>query len=440
MRIKFVLLCIIMSIATNSFGAGYELLEQSGNGVGQAFAGSSTGFGDGSESFFNPAALTNLPSDTGSAHVHFVIPSAQFESEGSAILPAGIPLTGNNGGDGGEFAVVPNFYLTHQASDDVTLGLGVNSPFGLSTKYNDTWIGRYHAIESSLELVNINPAIGVKINDMFSFGASMQTYYADAKLTNAVDFGTIGAATLGLPLASRLGLLPQQADGLAEVTGDDWGVGYGLGALITPSKDFKIGVNFRSKVDLSLKGDGEFTVPTNALPLTSTGLFTNQSASSDVTLPESINLGASYAVNDAWTVLADATWINWSRFDELRVEFDGAQPDSVQDEMWDDTWRFSLGARYKVCDQWSLRLGIASDESPIPNSAYRTPRIPDNDRFWTAFGLTYQIDDSSDLSFDYAHIFVSDTSTDIVNSTGARLAGDWDLGVEVASLRYNFRF
>ncbi len=71
--------------------------------------------------------------------------------------------------------------------------LGVNAPFGLETDYNDGWVGRYHALQTQLSTLNVNPTIAFEPIPGLSFGAGLQLQYADAKLSNAVDFGTIGA-------------------------------------------------------------------------------------------------------------------------------------------------------------------------------------------------------------------------------------------------------
>jgi len=434
---------LLLLLPNKSYAAGYELLEQSAEGVGQAFSGSSTGYGDGSEVFFNPAAMAELSSENvTSASIHLVMPHGEFENQGSSYVPqlGSIPISGNNGGDAGDIEVVPNAYIAHKLNDSVALGLGVNSPFGLVSEYNDTWVGRYHAIKSELTTVNINPAIGVKICDSISVGAGLQVMYADAELTNAIDFGTIGVSTLGLPTATSLGLLPQSTDGFGKVEGDDWGVGYGLSALIKPSEDVKLGVSFRSKIDLTLDGDGTFTVPSSADVLTSTGLFTDQTAQAKVSLPESITFGGAFDVEDNWTLFGDATWIKWNRFQELRVTFDGAQPDFVQEENWDNTWRFAIGAKHKLSESWDVRAGFASDETPIQSDEFRTPRIPDNDRYWMALGLGYDVSPTSRLSASYAHLFIPDASSVLPNSTGATLVGDWDLSVELFSVSYSASF
>ena len=79
-------------------------------------------------------------------------------------------------------------------------------------------------------------------------------------------------------------------------------------------------------------------------------------------------------------------------------------------ENWQNAWFFSLGADYKYNDNLTLRFGAAYDESPVKNAAYRTARIPDNDRIWVSAGLSYLY---NQMQFDlgYTHMFIQTART-----------------------------
>lgn len=425
----------LVAVPTNVNASGFEILEQSARGLGSAFAGSNTGFGDGSSAYYNPAALTKLEKLTYSVGGHVIVPQADFSNNGSSF-PAfgGLPIGGGNGGDGGEVALVGNLYMAAPLSDDVTFGFAINSPFGLKTQYNSNWVGRYHAIKSELTTINLNPSVGVKIDDSLSIGAGVRVMYADAELSNAIDFGTIAVSQLGQQTASALGLSPQGADGLGTVKGDDWAVGFNVGALYQVDEDLEVGLTFRSKVDVSVSGDATFQVPMAAIPLTQTGAFTNTGDAASVGLPESISFGGRYNLNEDWILMADATWTAWSRFNELRVTFDSVQPDAVTPEGWDDVWRFSLGTQGEISEGMRVRFGTTYDASPVSDSSFRTPRIPDSDRFWLAGGVGVDLCESAVLDLSYTHIFVEDADSSNMNSTGALLSGNWDASVDIVSV------
>ena len=179
--------------------------------------------------------------------------------------------------------MIPNLYGFWSVSDRLKLGIGITPPFGLTTEYDSDWVGRYQAIESRLKTININPSVALKVTDTLSLGGGLNLQYADAELSNAIDFGLIGQI-------SGLGTQSQQIDGLVEVAGDDWSFGYNLGLLYEPSDRTRIGIAYRSDVTHDLKGDADFTVPNAAQPITATGQFVNTDAEAVLKLPDSLSL------------------------------------------------------------------------------------------------------------------------------------------------------
>jgi long-chain fatty acid transport protein len=111
----------------------------------------------------------------------------------------------------------------------------------------------------------------VELGNELSFGAGFNVQYLDAKLTNAIDFGSLCPGTLGPSPCVPRGLLPQQADGRIRLEGDSIGVGYNLGILYVPDPDTRMGVSYRSRIHHNIAGDADYTVPFAALPLTPGG-------------------------------------------------------------------------------------------------------------------------------------------------------------------------
>jgi long-chain fatty acid transport protein len=414
---------------------GFALLEQSAEGSGVAYAGATAGYGDGSAIFFNPGAMSRLDKTTISAGVSMIDPDANFKNQGSHINPAlgGSPLSGDNGQDGGVTAWVPNFYAAQPTEIGLTFGLGWNVPFGLETKYSHTWVGRYSAVNTDLATMSISPAVSYAVTKDFSLGVAVNVMYARAELSNAIDFGTIGIGALGPITAAKLGLLPQMADGYGKVTGDDWGVGATAGASYSYAPGSQVGIAYRAPVKFTLRGDADFTVPANAAVLTSSGLFTDTDAKADLTLPDSISAGVIHKFCDDWALLGDVQWTHWTHFDELRVQYSSAQPDSVVNEDWTNAWRYSVGAQYWPIQPLRLSAGFTYDQEPIADRYHRTPRIPGNDRYWMAFGAAYYFTEWLKLDVGYAHLFVPEAKTEITGATGEVLQGSWDLGIDIVS-------
>src|SRR5262249_46573226 len=153
---------VSLGFARGAMASGYAIKEQSASLLGTAFAGAGSSAQDPSVMFFNPAGIARLDGYRISGSTSGVFPRTEFTNGGSVLAPLGLPISGGSGGDAGEDALVPAFYVTAAPNDLLHLGLSVNAPFGLSNEYSKDWVGRYHAIESTLETTNINPVVAVK--------------------------------------------------------------------------------------------------------------------------------------------------------------------------------------------------------------------------------------------------------------------------------------
>lgn len=381
--------------------AGYALIEQNASGLGNAYAGQAASAQDASTIFFNPAGMTMLPDRQVVLAGHLIKPQAEFSG---GVTPN---IGGGNGGDAGGLAFVPNAYFAFRLTPDVHLGIGAFAPFGLKTDYDSTWVGRVHAIESELKTINVNPSIAWKLNDALSLGAGVSIQYIEATLTNAT-----GA---GLPPV------------VGAVKGDDYGWGFNLGLLWKASERTRFGLAYRSKIDHTLEGD-----------LKMNGAVVVAPVYADVTLPDSASLSAFHRVNDRWDVMADVSWTSWSRFDVLNVVNAAGVSVTSTPENWDDTWRVSVGANWRLNDRLMLRGGIAYDETPV-SDRYRTARIPDEDRTWLAFGAQYRLSPQSLIDVGYAHLFVKDARIDELR-TPLTLRGEYDSAVDILSVQLTHTF
>ncbi|PHS26556.1 MAG: long-chain fatty acid transporter [Methylophaga sp.] len=437
--LKISSLLIASAFSTLSYGAGFAIMEQSVTGLGHAFAGSAAVAEDASTIFFNPAGLTYLTHSQVAQGLNFILPKSEFNNEGSTInptLPDPLALTGGEG-DAGSLAIVPNLYYAHRLNNDVVLGIGVNAPFGLVTEYDDDWIGRYHAIRSDMMTVNINPSIGIKATERLSVGFGINLQYIDLELTQAVDFGAACVAA-GAACAQ-----PQQHDGKAKLTADDWSWGFNLGLIFQATDATRFALAYRSKVSHHLTGEGKFRIPSNpsVQAVAAGGNFVDAAISGDVTLPESASFAIHHQINDKWAVLADVSWTRWERFQELAIFSPNPtnKLNGIKEENWSNNMRYGIGLSYDHNDRWTFRGGIAYDESPILDE-YRTPRIPGEDRKWLAIGTSYQYSDHITIDAAYTHIFVSDPSINDHTDQGYILSGDYDTSVDILGVQMRWLF
>ena len=386
--------------ASLTHAAGFALSEQNASGLGNAYAGQAAVAGDASTIYFNPAGMVLLPDRQLVLAGHLIRPQAEFTG---SVAPA--ILGGGNGGDAGSLSFVPNAYYAHRVTPDIHLGVGLNAPFGLNTKYDASWKGRTQAIESEIKTVNLNPSVAWKASDSLSIGAGLSVQYAEATLSHSAN-----------------------SAGIAKVKGDDYGWGFNLGLLWRPDDATRIGLAYRSEIDYTLEGDVAFSVASIA----------NGPVSAKTTLPDSASLSLFHKINRQWDVLADVSWTGWSDFKELRIVRNNGAVLGVTPENWSDSYRYSVGVNRHVSDSVTLRGGVAYDETPV-SDAFRTARIPDESRTWLAFGMQYRLSRQSALDLGYAHLFVKDAKIDKTES-GVRLAGSYEGSVDILSAQFTYSF
>ena len=437
-KITFLITATLASSYT--FASGFAIQEQSVTGLGRAFAGSAAVADDASTIFFNPAGLTQLDRSELAVGLHYISPQSDFTDDGSRLPVAlgGTTLSGGDGGDAGEDALVPNLYYAQALNSTTFIGLGINAPFGLVTDYSDTWQGRYHAIRSDLKTIDINPSLAIQANEKLSIGFGINLQYIDLELSQAVDFGAVCAVA-----AVGACAVPQGFDGKAKLTADDWSWGYNLGLLYQLTDATRIGLTYRSKISHHLKGDGEFRIPDNAAvqgTAAATG-FADGNIDGRVTLPESASLAIHHQLNSKVALSADVSWTRWSRFVDLTINSDDStRLKSSKEEDWENSRRYAIGLDYQHNDKWAFRTGVAYDETPLPGVSRRTPRIPGNDRIWFAIGTSYKANDNLILDAGYTHLFVSDPKINDTDANGYILSGEYEASVDILSLQARYLF
>jgi long-chain fatty acid transport protein len=349
--------------------------------------------------------------------LHILKPSFKFRNQGSTGAFVA-PGTGD-GGDGGDWAFVPNAFYTMQINPAMSFGLALNAPFGLKTEYDAGWRGDFTARKSEIKSVNINPSIAYKVSDTVSIGGGVSVQMLEAELTSNL-------ALLGL--------------GVFTLNADDVGYGFNVGAMVQASPSTRIGAHYRSKIKYDLEGTATFGAAAPG----------NGSVRADLEVPDSFSLSIFQAMGN-WELMGDLTWTGWSSVQQLQVirtstaatlgPFPGAAgaPLTTLQFQWDDTWRYAIGANYKISPQTKLRFGVAIDETPT-NDQFRTARLPDQDRTWLALGVQYRPSKTGILDVGYAHEFVKDARINNTVAGVGTLSGEFKNKADIFSIQYSRTF
>ena len=389
--------------------AGFALYEGSarGNALGGTMVGRAN---DPSALFYNPAGITQLP-------------GLQFMGGLTAIIPSVDVVTHYGGATtttSGETNVwtPPHAYISYQASDNVWLGLGTFSQFGLGTEFDQNWPGRYNIYKAIVESLTINPNVALKLNDKLSVAAGIDIMWFDVELCRKINASSLAGITL--PDIDR------------KLEGDSFGYGFNLGLRYQPLDWLAFGLSYRSQVKQSLDGTADFTKYGLANASAFSKYFRDSDVSASITLPDMFFAGVVFMPSDRWSVEVGATYTGWGCYDSLDVTYQ-IDPQNLTSgaatykdaKKWSSVWRYQIGAEYKALDWLDLRAGYTFDESPIPDD-YVDYMVPANDRHLFSVGSGMHWGGWT-LDLSYSYLMIEDRDVSARLSSGV-LDSDFENG------------
>jgi long-chain fatty acid transport protein len=127
----------------------------------------------------------------------------------------------------------------------LTAGLGVFTPFGLSTDWPEDWDGRFQVTHVSVQTLTANPAMAWKPLRWLAVGAGASASYVKIEQRRALNLAVFG---------------PTTPEGAVSLEGNAIGLGWNAGLLVTPSDLWSVGVSLRSRIHAEVK-DGHAVSP-----------------------------------------------------------------------------------------------------------------------------------------------------------------------------------
>jgi long-chain fatty acid transport protein len=139
--------------------------------------------------------------------------------------------------------------------------------------------------------------------------------------------------------------------------------GWSASTMITPTENFRIGVNYRSEITIDAEdGDAKFSNIPNS-PLTP---FEDTSFKASLPLPAELTIGLSYKFLDKWLFAFDYNRTYWDVYDSLDIDFTNPNiPDSKNPRNYKDSSIYRFGVQYDANKRITLRAGYYFDESPV---------------------------------------------------------------------------
>ncbi len=447
----------------------FSLGDQSASAVATSFSNMANPSDPGTV-YFNPAGMTYLDGVQTESSYEYIHPRAEFDNQGSRYLNPGInglPIRGSDGGGATRGASITQTYLTAKlfkspTYGDFSVGIAASVPFGLIVNYDKNFVGRYDSQTSTLRTADYDISAAYRWK-FISVGAGFDAQYSSAVLSQAIDFGLLGAS-LGVP-----GYAPGRNDGTLRLEGSDVSYGFNVGGLLEylqPGQvpflgSGKIGVSYRSGITQEYDGYVTFRNTPGFLKAAGNTAFNGQRATADLRLPEIYNFAISQCLLDGKvTLMAEATWTRWGRLSDIPINFSNPASAAALSNPtlgragiatgYDDAFRYVGAIEFSPIKDLTLRLGGGYDESPVPNQNVRDTRIPDGNRWLLSAGLKYHVFGfnspifparvDTDIELSYLHEFVNDPTIRLADNSGHFVSGKYNEQVNIASASVIFRY
>ena len=394
---KLLSLTVAALAATSAFAGGYRVSLQGQKQLAMGHTGVAV-VNSAEALFFNPAGAAFLKDRFNfSIGGNGLFARTKFQNEA------------NNWSASTENVGTPfEFYASYRATDWLTVGLAVYTPYGSAVEWDQDWVGANLVNNIDLQAIYIQPTVSIKINDQLSIGGG------PIYVTGGVELNRNLSRSLNeneVPLGEN-GNPADVTIKASNVTA--WG--WTAGMMLNPTEDIRIGVNYRSEITMEARnGDATF----NDVPAFAQGTYSNTRFNADLPLPAELTAGFSVELTDKWLVAFDYNMTFWHVYDNLTVDFQNSIPTSVNPRNYKDASTFRFGTQYTPNEKFTFRAGVYHDESPVQDG-YFAPETPRNDSMGYTGGLTYQVTPKLgiDASFLYLHFKETTNSYDYTAEDG----------------------
>jgi len=367
-------------------------------------------------SWTNPAGMTGLQQDEMLAGLQVLLPKIEFDS---SVAEA----SGSDGGNAGNIAAIPAFFMVKKLNDRMRLGFSLVAPQGGAMNFGDDFVGRYGATKVKLAAIGGSPSIAYKVNDRLSLGGGVSIIYTQFEQSIAIKQSA--------PFPGQ-GSSP---DGKVKFDNmNDLGYQPFAGLTYYLSDNLMLGIVYRAEMDVNLKGDLNFrnlafpTPPANDIEI-------------DWDNPQLLKAGLRYEFAPGKRLIFSADWEDWSAFSKNQLAITGGvlNPAGVLERNFKDTWSAGVAFIDGSNKTHGYSVGFSYDSSPV-NNKDRTIDLPFDETYKLSAAYGWQGSKQLDFALGGTLMYFGEGKVD-QTAQGVRFKGKFDTNMALflgGTLRYHF--
>jgi len=387
---KRALLLAGLVVSTSAFGAAYKIPEQSTRSMGTAAAYFASA--DAADAaYYNPAGMSWLNDknrilvETGAKFIYlsdikFDGSWYYFDEDTSTLYQ--YPADGKTSK---ECFLIPYIHLVSKEMGKVRWGFSITTPFGLSKRWS-AFPQSATAREFTLGVMESSLTLSYKVDNRFSVGAGVRLGYATGKIRFSAPDTPPGEYDLKMKGSSPL--TP----------------GFLVSASLKLSENLNLSTIYRSEIEY--KVEGQLSGNIEGLPVDGVN------GDVKVVTPAEWRMGIAYRPFKS-TVL-DITYEKtfWGEYKRLDFNYDNPLIENSTfgrpiDKYWRDTTTIRVGIRHAFNERFTGMLGIAYDETPIPQRTLGF-ELPDANGWIYSIGCLWEPNNRTEIGIAYLYVVKAD--------------------------------
>ncbi len=326
-KVLFITIIGVLSVGL-AFAGGLNRI----GGMGARHGGTSGTIADDTSLFcYNPAGLVDFQ-------------ERFFDLTAEAIWPKFVIKNrlGSQESEGGVFYPLPMAGAVWPINQELSLGIGVTTPYGLGAKFESAPLKGIFESETLITETNITPAAAFRISEKLSLGVGLNLGYCMFKYLAPFDVREV--------------YLPIKTDSEA----DGWGLGAIVGLQYRPNEKLNLNFAYLTESKNYLSGDTKISGPLGLLSF-------RDDFESEFTFPPRLGMNLSYQVSSRLQLGFSAHWYGYSKTAEkIVLDFKNLPLRKTKILNWRDNYSLHFGGRRQLKENWHLNAGIGYQTAAIP--------------------------------------------------------------------------